>query len=525
MENNIVQNKKQEEKKDNAVKENPNNNVVQNKEINEDRHSVDYPYSNEKDWYDIPDEHKFDDDVRLGSGTYSQLEDFDKALDNIPARDLTAKYSNKEKTAMSVAYQTKPTVVQNKVLEKHMNSNMEDWVNDLEYGDSKLNTKQAAFANQNGKVTGQRAVARFNAILSVGAIIHVPLWHSGFWITLKPPTQREIINLELNIASNSIKLGRETNTMVYSNYSVIFNKIVTEFIKDHIIDHTLKLEEGDDITKHILINDFYILVNGILSGMNPKGLNISRTCNNVIKMDEEDNKINCDYIVNSLCDPNKLVWVNRKVLSNKMLNQMSKKQPNSVTVQDAVEYQKSLANITEKEYVIKTDNDVEFTLYIKPPTLSKYIDAGEEWVERIIQDTESLFTESDTNEVKDDKINKMLTASLLSIYSSFVTKIAHKEQNIEVTDDITICQLLDNIALDDGAYKSTLEAIQDYITDSSIAIVATPAFICPKCKTNIKNDNLPEGHPFEALIPINVLEVFFAQCARRNRRLRAKVMS
>lgn len=54
-----------------------------------------------------------------------------------------------------------------------------------------------SFKNAAGEMlTGEKAVLQVRALLGLGSTIQVPLWHSGFHLTIKAPS--EIAQLELN---------------------------------------------------------------------------------------------------------------------------------------------------------------------------------------------------------------------------------------------------------------------------------------------------------------------------------------
>ena len=54
-------------------------------------------------------------------------------------------------------------------------------VGDLKAGTPKFNSKQGT------KYTGEAALIRIKSSLGLGTAFTVPLWHSGFWVTLKSP--------------------------------------------------------------------------------------------------------------------------------------------------------------------------------------------------------------------------------------------------------------------------------------------------------------------------------------------------
>lgn len=391
-----------------------------------------------------------------------------------------------------------------------INQNIDNMINKIKYGNTTYNMRNINFKSEN--VTGSQAVARFRSLLSLGEVAQIPLWHSGFWVVLKPPTQTEIINLQIALARREIDLGKITNTMIYSNYGVVYNRILTDFIVDHIHSTSLKLPSNEDIREYINIQDFYILALGMLASMYPKGMSFVRTCTNSMKIDENGKPL-CDYSISGIVDPKKLVWVNKTELKDHMINHMGKKDENSMTIDSVKEYQYGFGSIKDKTVVIKSENGNEFSVTFTLPNLRDHLVNGEQWVNDIVNKTEALFVENDTVEQKNTKISRIMSASYLSIYNIFIKRIAIGDSAvIDKIEDIN--ETLSIITTDNTACETFLEAIRDYISTSAIAICAIPNFECPKCKTKYNNGT----GAFKEFIPLNVIEHFFALCALRAQR-------
>ena len=350
--------------------------------------------------------------------------------------------------------------------------------------------------------------------LGIGEYVEVPLYHSGFWITLRPPKQSEIITLETNLANLTVSLGRDTTSIVYSNYSVIANRHIVEFIKDHIYKSSLKLKEDDDILNYINVQDLQSMVLGLVISMYPNGIDLIRPCTNASVVDE-NGMPKCDYVATVKVDPKKLLFVNRKALPNNCLETLSKKLPNSVTTDEILEYQNSIAQLAPKDVTFKTDNDKEVTITFKTPMLAKYIVSGESWVQNIITKTEELFTDSDTKESKNKKVEDMLSTYLLGIYNTFVYKISTANDGVvhTVTDETTIDNILEVMSTDRTMLTEYVDKVAEFITNAAIAVVGIPTYECPKCKA-IQEDS-KANEDLRSIIPLNMVENFFDLSALR----------
>lgn len=493
------------------------------KPVEEPKSAVDpnsrvYPYTKEKQ-YNYQEDETLDAQMLMPSDSYKNTLDFTLGIGNIGEKKLRKEYVQSERISSQVVTGSLSKAVRNDVFKKSMDNNEENnFANNMEYGDKALNTKFISFADTTAnKITGKQAVARFTSILGGGNIVQVPLWHSGIWVTIKPPTQSELVILENKIKSNAIELGMYTNTLIFSNYSVIYSEIVYNFIIDHILDQTINVAKAD-LLKYIKVNDFNLLVCGILSTMYPEGVAIQRACRNAAHL-ADNGKPMCDYVHTAQVDPKKLIWVNKKALTKEMYNHMLNRKPDSASVEDVLEYQKQVSSNIAKVIDVETSNNVKIQLKLLTPTMENYLINGRRWVDDIISDTEELFTDTDTEEGKNNKIDTMVASNLLGIYNVFVNNITTKYNDtvIEVAEYEEVNETLSVLTADEKAYSAVLNAITDYIGDTGLAVVATPDFVCPNCKAT-QIENKEKDDPFKNFIPLNVLDIFFDLCTPKTNR-------
>lgn len=450
--------------------------------------------------------------VLLPAGKYKILMGLIDFINSKDVESFKLDYSEKEKAITGINLDTARLTTNDDVFCENLEKN--DYVNGINYGESDLNMKHIKVKGS-GTMSGSAAVAKFSSALGIGETINVPLWHSGMWVTIRPPKDTDIINLEIALSNNEIKIGRETNTLVYSNYSVIFNRIVTDFIVSHIVATSVKIPDDTDIRDLIRIQDLYTLIVGLASTIYPEGYPIIRNCKNSLEI--VDDKPKCDFSVSGNVDPMKLLWVNKKVLTTKTLEHMSNKRPDSTTVAQIKEYQLSLDANNSSDIMVTSGNGVNFTLTLKSPTLASYIDNGEEWIETVTNKSEELFTDKDSEDVKTNKINDITAAVVLGVYNTYITKAELGDGTI-VTDKTTLNGIIELLSSDEKVLKSFIEDIKKFIDTKAISIIATPAYTCPKCKA--ENVNETDNHAFKEFLPINVLEHFFDLGALRTSKIR-----
>ena len=520
MEQQVSQPVQEEPMKTEPVVEQPKEEVKEEKKQEvkyDDNHSAESPYYNELSKEEFKEKNGdtvFENAFIIPTSTYKLLNEFIEVINKQEETD----YTEDERVAAQLSAVSTRLTVRNNVFVDKLNDAIGKFINRVKFGKHNMNLRNLTFDNREGELTGSQAALRFRSLLSVGNPVQIPLWHSGIWVTIKPPTQTDIINLQVALASSEIELGRDTNTLVYSNYSVVFTRIITEFIMRHLDMHTLKIDDGSDLREHISLHDYYPLVLGMLSCMYPKGLHVVKACSNNLKIDA-NKKPMCSFVGTADLDPNKLLWVDRTALSQRMLSHMANRLERSMSVDAVDEYKSGLTPTQDKEYTLQTDNGSEFKITFGIPNLKDYITNGERWVNNIIKKAESIFTDTDGVTEKNQKVDDLTMASVLGIYNMYVKQITMNETSV-VKDLDSITEILSIMSTDDKAFEGFLKSIEEYITSSSVAIVATPNYICPECG---KDQNEGASGPFKELIPLNIVEHFFALCALRAERTRNRV--
>jgi hypothetical protein len=448
--------------------------------------------------------------ILIPTSTFDEIEAYSIAIDKQEKEVFKSNFADNDSLASITANVNSADQTNHKdVYADNMSQDKDDWVNEVNYSDKMLGVRPLPLKANKGKVSGEEARARFISLLGLGETTQIPLWHSGIWITIRPPKDNEIIALDNSIANNEIILGRQTNTLIYSNYGVVFNRIVVDFILDHLLNTTVKLTEEEDIRDYIVTHDLYTLALGLISAIYPDGYNSTRACSNTTELTEEG-KPKCSFVASGKLDPKKLLWINRVAVTRPMLEHMSKRSPNSVSLDEVKEYQASISKMSDKKINIQTSNgtDLEFTLSI--PMLSKYINNGEYWVQNVISKAEDIFVSTDNAELKNNKVLDVLNAVVLGIYNVFVKSIQINGTYVE--DQLGIDEVLDNISSDGNLLEKYTSAVRDFISYSAIAIVATPKFYCPDCgESHVSSAHKDKA--FSDFIPLNVVENFFALSA------------
>lgn len=472
--------------------------------------------------------------VLLPAATYDKILALVTKLNLVKNGEEDTLLTREDVIAQGTTINSADKTVVSSMFADRLNSNPDEWVSDVNYADMSLRTRSVGLPAKKGTISGATAVAKFTSVIGVGDVIQVPAWHSGFWVTLKPATQSELINLERAIASNEITAGRETNTLVYSNYGVIINRILVDFIVGHITDTSLKLPGDGNITDYISVHDYFPLVVGLLTSMYPSGFEYVRPCaESSVLVDADGNEVTeemlvnnnikvkakCSHITTGKLDPKRLMKHNRLLITNAMREHMAKRMPQSVSITECINYRKMIHDIDDKTVEFTASNGSVIAITFHIPMLSQYIATGEAWIMKLIELGEELFTKADTNMTKNAKIDEIVSANALGIYNAFVKKIAIGDEI--ASDTTTVTEILEMFTNDEKLFESIMDVLKEYISLSPIALPAIANYNCPNCK---KDQNIAmAGTHFKELIPLNPVETFFDLSALRVQKVRKSI--
>jgi hypothetical protein len=362
---------------------------------------------------------------------------------------------------------------------------------DLNGGTPKLGSKEGV------KYTGEAARLRIRQALGMGTAMTAPLWHSGFWVTLKTPSEASLLELYRQINNYKISLGRSTYGLQFSNSTTYTSKALMEFIVDHIYNTTLKLDDNNDLAKHVDVRDLPILIWAIACATWPRGFNYDRAC-------ATDPTI-CRHVTEEKLDLRKLQWTDSLSLTDRQVTHMLNRTLNSVTVEQLDIYKSDF--IRGKDTRVKISENGYVTL--KTPTIQEHLDAGVKWVDGIENRYAKIMTESEGDREKG--LFNQAKATLMRQYSHFVKSIEVNEE--EYKDRELIDEVLDDLSSEDGFRDKFIESCGKFIDESVISLIAIPTYKCASCGEE-QSPNKSKGL-FSSLIAIDVANTFFTLLVQR----------
>lgn len=361
----------------------------------------------------------------------------------------------------------------------------------------------------NGPVSGEKAILAFSKALGVGGLTQVPLWSSGLWVTFKTPSDADLIALSLEINEDKIEKGRATKGLVFSNVMSYTVERLVRFAMDHIYDTTLNAtgSENVDLRDLIKVQDYPILVWGLICSMYPRGFQYKRAC-----MSDPEK---CNYVLEEVLNPKRLMWTNLRALDDYHMTHMSSRLHKVKTLESVKTYQSSLPSNSDKTFTINGDefdpDRSPLIITLKTPSVLEYVVSGEEWIGSIQQIVDKLISKDAADKKKNDLIEKYAQSSSLK-------QIAHWIKSIEsngyvASDKDTIGQVLTLLSQEDDKRARIIDEVSKYIDETTLSVIGVPSYACPKCKEVQKEESMPVS--FENIIPLDVAFIFFVLSVQR----------
>ncbi len=348
-------------------------------------------------------------------------------------------------------------------------------------------------------ITGSRAVLRVRQHVGLGTLIQVPLWHSGYWATFKAPEDEMMLELYRRLREEKTQLGRQTYGLSFANTSVYYNQWLLDFALDHIYDTTLK--SGIDLRANTSTLDIPLLIWGLACAHYPRGFQYGRAV-----VGEKGELVK---EVRGRLHVGRCLWTDYNSLTPWQVGtHMARRASASTTVEMLERYKSEFTRGAEREVDLGKDIKVTFAV----PSIADYQASGQKWVNNIVH----LFNSTLTDEVDEAARNRHLLqqgkATNMRQYGHWVKKITSRTNDI--VDLETIESTLNVLSADDDIRRAFFKAVQKYIDDSTISLIATPTVHPAEDKRTLPR--------FDHLLPLDVPNTFFTLLVQKQMRIEAR---
>lgn len=411
--------------------------------------------------------------------------------------------------------ETKRTI--NSLMDARKLPNLHDMggMKELHHLDNSLNVNGTELRLKNVNVKGNSKnfgsmKVKLSEKLNIGVPVHVPLYHSGFWVTLAPlSTKIEKINLQLELTKEINRVGKKTHNLIFSNHSVLFAETLVDTLRNKITDTSLALPENEDIFDYIKIQDLDILIWGLLKSMYPRGFDYIVLCKNAVTPDDNSTP-KCNFKLNVKLDLYNMLKVDNDLFSIEHKQLMLKRSSKSVSVDDITEYQNTLS-VNEEDTINITLDDYLINLNIESPSINKYLENGRYFVENISDKVNDLIKndvfKEDDEASRSNAENMMINSIIVSIYNHYIKSVSLNGVVKEEYDDIY--DILELLSSEDDVKNMVVNKILNYINKSLAAVIGIPNYVCPVCKASQADSK----HNFNSFVGLDVYTYFFTLLA------------
>lgn len=365
-------------------------------------------------------------------------------------------------------------------------------------GGEQLTAGRPRFEPSEGGTTlaGEHALMKMRAVLGLGAVVRVPLWHTGMWVSLKAPTEAELLELDRRIAAEKIVLGRQTNGLLFSNSSVYVTSFLVNFALAHVYEATYKFNKPEELKSKIKVSDIPTLLWGLVGTIYPNGYPFNQPC--------VTDPSKCMHITSELLNISKLSWTDDRALSDWQRQLMTRKTA-KFTDLELARYEEDHGFVKYATLELKEG----LTAELRVPTVEEYEQSGFDWVDGIVATIDQAFGGTIKGEERNQFIIDQGQVTALRQYSHYIKKLTVGEDTIE--DRRTIQDALATMTADEEIFKKFFNGVAKFMDNTTISVIGIPKFNCPACGKPMEDQERKHPH----LIPLDIQNVFFTLLAHR----------
>ena len=351
------------------------------------------------------------------------------------------------------------------------------------------------------KYTGESARNLVRSSMKLGTVFQVPLWHSGFWITIRTASESELIELYRKITQDKITLGRSTYGLLFSNVSAYTSKTLLDFIADNLYETSLNIKDSEDIRNYIQLPDLSLMLWGLACATWPNGFQYERAC--ITDIDK------CKHIVSEKLNLARLHWTDTSELTTRQIQHMTQRARGVMDVESVKRYREDF--VRGKDTKIQLNESLSFIL--KQPTVAEHIAAGIRWITEIEENYGRSLNQDEST--RNDYLINHAQASSMRQYAHYVKAVFVDDNEIDGTEEID--NALSDLTARDDTRTLFMEKVAEFLDESVISFIGIPTYKCPACGGSQRHSKAQEDEITAGLmsvtcpemIPLDVAQTFF----------------
>lgn len=293
--------------------------------------------------------------------------------------------------------------------------------------------------------------------------------HSGLWLKVTVPTNRELSNLMGQMTTLRNRLGFETRGASLSCDSALRNKLFVEWLLERTTKTNMKDSSPETIVKFLRAPDIPLLAMQLASVIHPSGYPIERACSTKPGV--------CNHIERTNMRLSKAIHYDADRLTDRQLAHMQTAlRSNSLKTEDDMNaYQNEFSRTINREREIGEGIKVVYSM----PTFEIYANTAEDWANDIRSASEQVIS-SMTDAEAMAHMRAQANLAMLTKYSAWVERIILNGRVVESRAAINAA--LTHLSADEDNVKSFLEGVTEYIADCTVGAAGVNDYVCPKCK-------------------------------------------
>lgn len=379
------------------------------------------------------------------------------------------------------------------------------WTPSVKHGDTELRPGQPRQKLEAGAYSDEELLSYLTKRAGVGTTYDWPLWHSGIWLRFRAPSLSDIAQMNHTLQSKRVELGTSSKGLAFSNSQQTLLNVAVNFALQFVIESNIEYKSPTDLEDKIDAMDAPLVLLGFASTMYPSGLPYAMPC--------VADPSKCQEIVKALLMPRELIQVDELALTQFQKNHMARRFRGKVPADDLVRY--------KNEHRMGRERIVWFGdvgLRLGTPSLLEQREAGELWINGIIEMTQGAFNEPEHGQNRNRYINHLGNTTSARQYAHWVKAVLERDDDTTdgyrvVSESVNVVNgFLDRTISDPKYLDDFFTKVTTFIEETIVAMVAVKSYNCPSCDT----PTATEFHKrFEHLVPLDMLTLFFTLASRK----------
>lgn len=346
-------------------------------------------------------------------------------------------------------------------------------------------------------LSGDMAIYHAIRATQSGAPATFPLWHSAIWLRQNPPPTDRVALMHERIAADKINGGRNTGGFSFSATSIISNKHAIEMALETCYGANVEVKDVQKLMEIIPVTDQPAILLNTLISMYPYGYPYVQSC-----MADPDN---CDYRVEDTVSFAKFWQVDNASITPKMREMMYS---DEIMTEERLEAYRAEMKDNASRTIDLANNGKAF-IELAVPSIARNIRYGERWLQDVATQLKDVLGQKNLDADTRERIEQEHQFySWMRQYEAWV-----KAVYVEVKGtrrriaDKDIPTVLAQWSRDDDLRESYMNGVMQFISDSTIALGAIPAWYCPQCQKDIPEEL--RDRKYYDLIPLDIAQLFF----------------